>query len=65
MPNLFCKKEKNPDAENCKGQKPVVVFPEPMAQCISAHQESQSYHAIFKKGISDNIKAKNRQTGQQ
>lgn len=43
----------------------MVVFPESMAQCINTHQESEPNHTILKKGIPDNIKAKNRQAGQQ
>ena len=65
MPYLFREQEENTDAENRQGQKPVMVFPETMAQGISANQKGQRNHTVFEKGVCDNIKTKNRKAGQQ
>jgi len=48
VPDLFCQQKQDADAEDGKGQEPVMVFSESMAQSINAHQESQYNHTVFK-----------------
>jgi len=42
-----------------------MVFSESMAQCISPHHEGKCYHAVFEKGIPDDVKTKNGKAAQQ
>ena len=34
MPDLFCQQQQYTHAKQCQRQKPVMVFPETMAECI-------------------------------
>jgi len=59
MPHLFGYQEQDAHTKNTEWQEAVMVFQEPVAQCIGTNEESEYYHPVFEERIADNVKAKN------